>query len=336
MSSSSAGIHEKMTWFWHGHLTSSHSKIFHWRWEFPQHLLIRTHALGNFRTMLQKITVDPAMLVYLDGAWSNADDPNENYGRELMELFSLGRDRYTQDDVRAAAQGLAGYWVDWNTGGSGFHSYAALDAPVTLLGRPVKRANDVIDVVCDHAACAPWVAGKIRRYFTAGLSVREARAEAKRFRADGLEIRPLVESIVRGPAFMARRMNRPKTPVEWLIGALAVLGIKDKDLRRWTLDGMGQLPFYPPNVAGWPSGTRWLSASFALARASVASQADGIAAITEASDPVTAALERCSLYEVTAQTRAAMTNAATSIPDHEKRARVLLAMAVGSPEYALS
>ncbi len=336
MADPKAGIHEKMTWYWHGHLTTSHSKVFRWKMEFPQHLLVRTHALGNFRTLLQKITTDPAMLIYLDGAWSNADEPNENYGRELMELFTLGRGPYTQDDVRAAAQGLAGWWVDWDTGDHGFHDYAGLDAPVTLLGKPVLRANDVIDTVCDHAACAPWVSARIRRYFTGGLSKKLARLEARRFRNNGLEIKPLVWGILEDPAFLRRRMTRARTPVEWVIPAMAALGLTDKDLRRWTLDKMGQLPFYPPNVSGWPSGNRWLSASFALARASVAAQNDGIAAVIEASDPVAAALKRASLYEVTPQTRAALTTAAASISNPERRAQVLLAMAVGSPEFALA
>ena len=100
MAQPKAGIHEKLTWFWHGHLTTSHDKVFNWRLEFPEHRLLRTHALGNFRALLQAITVDPAMLVYLDGDGSNAIDPNENYGRELMELFCLGRAQYTQADDR--------------------------------------------------------------------------------------------------------------------------------------------------------------------------------------------------------------------------------------------
>jgi uncharacterized protein (DUF1800 family) len=336
MASPKAGLHEKMTWYWHGHLTTSHSKVFGWRWEFPEHLLLRTYALGNFRTMLQKITVSPAMLVYLDGAWSDSDEPNENYGRELMELFTLGRGPYTQDDVQAAAKALAGWWVDWDTGKSGFHSYAALDAPVTLLGRPVKRANDVIDVVCDHANCAAFVSAKIRAYFTGAAAKRLAAHEAALFRSSGLEIRPLVSEILHQPAFLLRRMNRPRTPVEWVIAAMAALGLKDKDLRRWRLNDMGQLPFYPPNVAGWPSGTRWLSASFALAHAAFATESDAMAAISNSSDPVAAALKRCSLYEVTPQTKAAMTTVAGQIPNHDKRSQVLLAMAVGSPEFALS
>ena len=157
MANPNAGIHEKMTWFWHGHLTTSHSKVFRWKVEFPQHLLLRKYAMGNFRTLLQKITVDAAMLLYLDGSWSTADDPNENYSRELMELFVLGRGNYTQDDVRNGAKALAGWYVDWDTGKIGFNDWGALDAPVPYLGKSVKRAPDVVDAVLAHPRSAPWV-----------------------------------------------------------------------------------------------------------------------------------------------------------------------------------
>jgi uncharacterized protein (DUF1800 family) len=336
MANPAAGIHERMAWFWHGHLTTSHSKVFRWKMEFPQHLLIRANALGNFRTLLQKITIDPAMLIYLDGAWSDSDAPNENYSRELMELFCLGRGHYTQADVEAGARALAGYWVDWTAGTSGFHDYAALSAPVTYLGKPVKRAADVVNTVCDHPACPTWIATRIYQHLTGGRTSKLLPAWSRAFRASGMDIRGLVEAIVRHPTFLDGRNTRPRTPVEWVIPAMAALGLTDKDLRRDTLYGMGQLPFYPPNVAGWPSGSRWLSASFALARASLAVQTDGISAIAAASDPVAATLKRCSLYEVSTQTRTALTNAASDVADPGARATVLLALAVGSPEFALS
>ena len=336
MSDPAAGIHERMTWFWHGHLTTSHDKVFRWKMEFPQHLLIRANALGNFRTLLQKVTIDPAMLIYLDGSWSDSDAPNENYSRELMELFCLGRGHYTQADVEAGAKALAGYWVDWTTGDHGFHDYAALSAPVTYLGASVKRAPDVIDTVCDHPACPIWITSRLYSHMTGGTSNKMLRTWARSFRSSGMDIRGLVDSVVRHPSFLTARMTRARTPVEWVIPAMAALGLKDKDLRRDTLYNMGQLPFYPPNVAGWPSGSRWLSASFALARASLAVQTDGIAMVASASDPVAAALKRCSLYEVSTQTRTALTDAASGISHADKRATVLLALAVGSPEFALS
>lgn len=336
MANPASGIHERMTWYWHGHLTTSHDKVFKWKIEFPQHLLIRANALGNFRTMLQKITIDPAMLIYLDGAWSDSDAPNENYSRELMELFCLGRGHYTQTDVENGAKALAGYWVDWESGSSGFHEYAALSAPVTFLGKPAKRAADVINTVCDHPACPIWITTKLYRHLTGAKTHKALPTWARSFRTSGMDIRLLVETIVRHPSFLENRNGRPRTPVEWVIPAMAALGLTDKDLRRDVLYNMGQMPFYPPNVSGWPAGTRWLSASFALARASLAVQTDGIAAVAASTDPVNAAFKRCSMYEVTTQTRTALTNAANDISNAERRATVLLALAVGSPEFALS
>ena len=336
MADPKAGIHEKMTWFWHGHLTTSHSKVFRWKMEFPQHLLIRTYALGDFRALLQQITVGAAMLVYLDGSWSNSDDPNENYSRELMELFVLGRGNYTQDDVHNGARALAGWYVDWDTGKTGFNGWAALDSAVPYLGKQVKRAPDVVDAALAHQAAAPWVVGRIHQFLAGRPPGRNARSLAAGFRSSGWQVRPIVESIVRDPNFVRGRLNRARTPVEWMIPAMAALGFTRKDVRRWTLSDMGQLPFYPPSVAGWPSGLRWLSPSFALARAAFATEATGIAAVASASDTVKAALERCSLFEVSQQTLAALTAAADSLSDPHERATVLLGLAIGSPDFALA
>lgn len=336
MADPKAGIHEKMTWFWHGHLTTSHSKVFRWKVEFPQHLLLRKYAMGSFATLLQKITLDAAMLLYLDGSWSTADDPNENYGRELMELFALGRGNYTQDDVHNGARALAGWYVDWDTGATGFNDWGALHAPVPFLGKSVLRAPDVVAAVLAHPRSAPWVVGRIHLFLTGAAPARPVSALAGTFRSSGFETRPVVEAIVRDPGFMRGRMNRARTPVEWILPAMAALGLTRKDVRRWTLSDMGQLPFHPPSVAGWPAGLRWLSPSFALARAAFATDATGITAVANAADPVAAALERCSLYEVTAQTLTALQTAADDLPNAKERATVLLALAVGSPEFALA
>jgi uncharacterized protein (DUF1800 family) len=336
MANPNAGIHERMTWFWHGHLTTSHSKVFRWKIEFPQHLLLRQYALGDFRALLHKITLDPAMLVYLDGSWSISDDPNENYSRELMELFVLGRGNYSQDDVHNGARALAGWYVDYDTGKVGFNDWAALDAAVTYLGAQVKRAPDVINAVLAHPASAPWVVSQIHQYLTGRPAGRSGPGLAATFRSSGFQVRPIVEAIVRDPNFLRGRLNRARTPVEWLIPAMAALGLTDKDLRIATLYDMGQLPFHPPSVVGWPSGLRWLSPSFALARAAFATDATGLTEVANAADSVSAALTRCSLYEVSPTTRAALTSAAAGVSDPKKRAAVLLGLAVASPEFALA
>lgn len=345
-----AGLHEKLTWFWHGHLTSSYEKVDSWPMMWQQHLLLREHALGNFRDLLQAVTVDPAMLVYLDGDGSSADAPNENHSRELMELFALGRGQYSQADVAAGAVALSGWWVDWDAATAELDPEAAPSGPVTYLGREVTDAAAVVDAVCDHPACPGHVVGALHR-FLAGVEPEPARrAELARLFADsGLEIRPVVEAIVRHPSFLERRLNRPRYPVEWVVAAIAALGYDDDTLAEHDTDvgmlayeicgSLNQTPFYPPNVAGWPPGPRWLAPTYAAARASLVWYSSAAAPLAEAGDPVAAVLDRCSLHEVTPRTRAALDEAArqlTAADDPAGADAVLLGLAVSSPEFSLA
>src|SRR5262249_2763518 len=223
-----AGLHEKMVWFWHSHLTSSYDKVGSWKMMWRQHQLLREHALGNFRTLVQAITVDPAMLVYLDGAESTAESPNENYGRELMELFTLGRGNYTQDDVRAAARALSGWTVDYDRERASFDPHSGNESSVLFLGTQVTHAQDVVDVVCGHPACPRFVCGTPYRYFVGESPSPDRLTDlAELFASSGLETRPVVESILRDPVFLERRMSRPRYPVEWVTAAMGALGVDD-------------------------------------------------------------------------------------------------------------
>ena len=194
-----AGLHERMVWFWHGHLTSSMDTSSP-ALMFRQQVIFRRHAAGSFRDLLQEVTVDPAMLFWLNGAWSTADNPNENYARELMELFALGRNNgYTEDDVHQAAVALSGWWVD------GDHDDRVEFDPergprhtVPLFGGRVGRAAEVIDAVCDHPACAPHIAGALYRALHGVDPADDVRAELAAVFADGgLQLRPLLEATVR-------------------------------------------------------------------------------------------------------------------------------------------
>ncbi len=334
MGSPEAGLHEKMIWFWHGHFTSGISKVDDLRLLWNQHALLRRHALGSFRDLVQEITVDPAMLQYLDGDGSTGDAPNENYARELMELFTLGRGAYSEKDVRAAARALSGWSVD-DAGRAVFDEEAAFEGRVTFLGHSGKlRARDIVDIVCTQPACASFIAGKVHRYLVGSEAPAQRRAElAAIFRSARLHLRPLVEAILRHPSFLESRMNRPRFPVEWVTAASAAAGVpSDMAL----CEAMGQVPFDPPNVAGWPPGERWLSAGVALARSALAVEAPSIEGIARAADPVLAALERCSLYEVSDPTLAALHRAAAAIPGAEQRAAAVLGLAIASPEFALA
>jgi uncharacterized protein (DUF1800 family) len=325
-----------MVWFWHGHLTSSLDKTspaLMWR----QHQLLRTHALGNFRQLLQEITLDAAMLEWLDGAWSRAEAPNENYSRELMELFALGHGSgYTEADVRAGARALAGWWIDSEDRYSVKQDPdASLSGSVDFLGRSVSSAAEVVDAVCDHPACAPHVVGKLYTYFYGYPPDDDRRAElASVFVDSGLEIFPVVDNLLRHPSFLEARGTRPRFPLEWYVAASSVLGAWNPE--PWMLHQMGQVPFQPPNVAGWPLGRRWLSAGATYVRAHLAYDYAWDTEVVDTDDPVTTVLERAGLYEVSEATWNAMNDAAWSVEGRRERATVLHALAVISPEFVLA
>lgn len=337
-----AGLHEKMVWFWHGHLTSSVDKAE------PiavarQHQLLRSQALGNARQLLQDITIDAAMLGWLDGKSSTAEAPNENYGRELMELFTLGREfngapTYTPADVRAAAYALSGWEVgDDKAAKVTFSAEHGPTKSVDFLGKRVANAKDVVNVVCDHPAFAPLIADKLYQYFH-GVRPEASllTSLATTFRNGNLEIKPLVTAILRDPTFVEHRMNRPRFPIEWVLAAQAVLGpVKDDDLTD-ILSTLGQLPFSPPNVAGWPLSPRWLSAGAAMTRASYALDGSSDTEVTADPDQVAWILRRTSLFEVSDTTRNALAKAAGKIESKRDRASALHALALSSPEFALA
>jgi uncharacterized protein (DUF1800 family) len=352
-----AGLHEKMTWFWHGIVTVSHEKVFWWQVEWKAHLVVRSHALGDYRQLLRRITSEPAMLLYLDGDWSLVGDsepgepgPNENYARELQELFTIGQPNIQQVNVLDGARALAGWHVDWENATSVFieQRWASMapTATIPFLGRDVYRYQplqdparpDVIDAACDHPATAPFIADKAWRYLVGTPPTpTKVAALATAYRRANLDTRVLVERIVRDPQFLNRRHTRAKYPVEWVASAMSAAGLQlRRDLAMDMLWRMGQVPFYPPSVAGWPTGDRWLSPSLALSRAALATESPAIAAIANAPDPVAAALARCSLYEVTAQTRKALEQARVGLTVPSERAAVLLALCLASPEFALA
>ena len=330
-----AGLHERMVWFWHGHLTSSLDKasasLMH-----RQNELLRTHAMGNFRTLLQEITVDAAMLYWLDGAGSWAGDPNENFAREVMELFALGRQAgYTEADVANGAIAFSGWWVDGdNDDEVRFDPGAGPPGPVEFLGRTVASAAEAIDAICDHGACPWWISGNLHEHLV-GVWPDEARhAELAGVFADsGLEIRPLVEAIVRHPSFLETRLNRPRTGLEWYLAFRRLFDIR---LDPWPLDGLGQMPFVPPNVAGWPGQARWMSVGAEFAKATLAWDHTWETATLDEADPVGDLLGRAGLHEVSDATRATLEEAAAAVENRRDRASLLHALVAVCPEFSLA
>ncbi|MCU1642178.1 MAG: hypothetical protein JWN03_2453 [Nocardia sp.] len=337
MADPAAGVHEKLVWFWHGHFTSSHDKVETWDLMWRQHLLFRRYALGNFRELAHAVTVDGAMLQWLDGAGSQASAPNENHGRELMELFTLGRGNYGQADVKAAAVAMSGWTVD-DKGAVLYDRDSGNQQGVQLLGRSVTNAHDVVDALCDRPECARLVAGKLHHYLVGEWAPEQRLGElAEVFSKAHLEIRPLVQAILGHPSFMAAVRTRPRYPVEWVTAALAVCGIDDAALAFDTMRQLGQAPFYPPNVAGWPPGMRWLAPGEAVARAALAVEARAIAEIAGAADPVAAVLARAGIYDATPATVTAARDLAFALRrDSQPAAAALLALMLTAPEFTLA
>ena len=331
-----AGLHEKMVWFWHGHLTSSIDKS-GVALMARQHETLRKYALGNARQLFQAITIDGAMLSWLDGDGSESEGPNENYSRELMELFALGVGNYTEDDVKHGAYALSGWVIDDERDSRvGFHSEAGPQKSVSYLGTTVSSAREVVDAVCSHDKFALHLAGRLYRFFHGVPPTPAVHEElAAVMRRANLEIAPLVEAILRHPTFTEHRMNRPRLPVEWLVAADAVLDVRPSDNRRYLLESMGQVPFDPPNVAGWPIAPRWLSAASVMSRTAYAWEHSRDTEVVSVADPVGWVLARASLFEVSAATKAALDKAARSIEGRRDLATLLHALVVSSPDFAL-
>jgi uncharacterized protein (DUF1800 family) len=342
-----SGVHEKLVWFWHSHFATSAAKVSNQVLVHGQQRLFREHGYGNYRTLLRAVLTDPAMLLYLDASYSNVAAPNENLSREMLELFTLGRGNYTEADVKAGALALAGYEADYETGAVKFNAESALGGEVTYLGRRGRLGvDDLVDILCAHSALAPHIAGKLYRYFVGGEPSAERLAElAQVFVSNQLEIRPLVEAIARSEDFISVRMNRPRFALEWFTGALAAIGPfrpeEDQDVGPWVLEQLDQLPYQPPNVAGWSLGQRWLSPSQQLTRAAyVWGISWKMQPIDQsATDMVAATLERCSLFDVSQSTRNTLAEAATATAgaaDALSVSRRLITVALCSPEFALA
>jgi len=356
MASSPRLVEERLVWFWHDHFATSVAKgrgpYLMWR----QHLLLRQHATGNFADLLHAVSKDPAMLWYLDGITNTARDRNENFGREVMELFTLGRGNYTEQDVVEASRAFTGWVV--NIPGRG--QSAALNAVAspwnagvlaarhdngtkTLLGTTANLDLDgALDVLLNHEATAPRIAGKL---YTELVGVAPSEKTAKRlgktFRAQNYAVMPLVEAIVAEPMFTSDDAMGVKTrsPIEKLVGIVQAIPPTDLDVgrlgRRVATNGranglaqalrtLGYVPFVPPNVAGYPKGLR-LAGPHQLVHAfdllSVYPSAPMIPA------KLHELLDRYALVSVSDRTRDVLSRES----DPTRR----LALVVASPEYAV-
>lgn len=261
---------ERMTLFWHGLFATSLRKVNHQNLIYRQHELFRRQALGNYRTLLHAIARDPAMLWYLDGRGSRKQAPNENFARELLELFTLGEGHYSEQDIKEAARAFTGWVLDGEDEAQ-FRPERHDDGEKHFLGENGNFDGDaIIDIVLRQPRAAEFIVGRLWMEFISpepDAAVVQRLAQA--FRRD-YEIAPLLQALFQEPAFSAAasRGRLIKSPVELVVGSLRMLGLQpDEDAAMVSACGtMGQALFDPPNVKGWPGGDAWINSSTLLAR----------------------------------------------------------------------
>lgn len=266
---------ERMTLFWHNHFPSSIDKTQQVSFLHQQNLLLRKHALGNFGKMLHAIAKDPAMLVYLDTHLSTKDEPNENFGRELLELFTIGIGNYKENDMREAARAFTGWGVDDKTGRYVFRSKDHDHGVKTFLGtRGNLNGEHIINILLKHPKTAERIAEKMWHEF---ISIsrpdkRVIRKWAQVFRGSNYDISTLMKEVLNSPAFWAKE-NRGaliKSPIQLTIGTLRALPYTPNRLDiAHNLNIMGQGVFAHPSVKGWTGGKDWISTQSLLRRSSL-------------------------------------------------------------------
>lgn len=271
---------ERMTLFWHGYFTSDYRKVpLQYPFIYWQNQTWRSNALGNFREFLYNATVDPAMLRYLDLGTSTGNSPNENYSRELMELFTMGPGNYSEEDVRQAAKALAGWreprpGIDPGRIGI-FDPKRAYHGQVTFLGQTgALDTRGLLDRILAQKATAPFVVSKLLVHFVIpSPSKSYVNRLAEGFMRSKWSIKQLLHDILSSPEFISAPSYRSlvKDPTELMLSALKALGAESHvDLAVGSSSGMGQILFDPPDVGGWPLNEAWISSNTVIQRVNFA------------------------------------------------------------------
>ena len=268
-------LQEKMVLFWHGLLTSAFKKVGKGPYMLNQDQLFRRQALGEYDVLLKAISRDSAMLIWLDSRVNNKKAPNENFARELMELFSMGIGPYTEADVRESARAFTG----WGLKKKDFifrenqHDYGTK----TFLGRTGEYSgDDIVDIILEHPATAQFVCRKLFTFFVHDdPEAATLTSLARTFNDTRYSVKAVMRQILTSPDFYSSKAYRAKikSPAEFVAGTVRVLGIETdgRPLNALT-DRMGQILFSPFDVSGWPGGAAWINSSTLLQRLNFANK----------------------------------------------------------------
>ncbi|MEO8568550.1 MAG: DUF1800 domain-containing protein, partial [Ginsengibacter sp.] len=268
MINSEAQLREKMSFFWHGHFACRVVNIY-----FQQQLLnvIRENALGNFGDLLKEVSKSPAMLSFLNNQQNKKQHPNENFAREVMELFTMGRGSYTENDIKEGARAFTGW--GFNLKGEFVDRPFLHDSgKKTFLGKTGNfTGDDILDILLEQKQTAKYITKKLFCYFV-NDTPDESKIEllAKRFYENNYDIKKLLADIYSSDWFYNEKNigNRIKSPVELLVGIrrLIPMELEQPEAQLLFQRALGQILFYPPNVAGWPGGKNWIDSSALMLR----------------------------------------------------------------------
>ncbi len=256
-------LREKMVLFWHNHFVSELSKVGLPQRMYWQNKLFRDYAFGNFKELTKKIAIDPAMLIYLDGRINHKEDPNENFARELLELFTIGIGNYTEQDIVEGAKALTGWRVN------GLESYFTEsrfdDSTKNFMGQTGNfNYEDIINIIFTKEETSKFICRKLYKefvYFEPDEAIVSELASI--LRSSNYELKPVLSRLLKSSLFHNEQIigAKIKSPVEFIITAAKQFNVKNpdyEDLRR-TANDAGQTLFAPPNVAGWEGDKTWIT-----------------------------------------------------------------------------
>lgn len=263
-----AQLREKMAFFWHGHFACRNLNVF-----YQQGLLdvIRRNALGSFRDMLHEVSKSAAMLNFLNNQQNKKDHPNENFAREVMELFTLGRGNYTENDIKEAARAFTG----WSADIKGQYVFRRLQHDFgnkTVLGKTGNyNGDEVLDILLSQKQTAKFITEKIYKFFVNdNVDNEKVSWLADRFYQSTYDIGKLMEDIFTSDWFYDEKniAAKIKSPTELLAGIQRMLPmeLENQEAMTFLQRALGQMLFYPPNVAGWPGGKTWIDSSSLMLR----------------------------------------------------------------------
>ena len=265
---------EKLTLFWHGHFATSAAKVTDPKLMLAQNELLRTHARGSFREMVAGIARDPAMLLYLDSATNRKLHPNENFAREVMELFCLGLGNYTERDIQEVARSFTGWEV--RRGEFQFNPYQHDEGIKSFLNQSGNfDGDDAVRIVLEQPAAPRFIATKLIRFFVFDEPEPPAALVdplAEELVAGDWNVGPIVQRILASQLFFSpmATAHKVRSPVELAVGLLRTLeGTTNLYRLAEEVDQIGQAPFFPTNVKGWDGGRAWINSASLLGRANL-------------------------------------------------------------------